>query len=143
MGADNLIGRLEKVRRTGPGKWQALCPAHQDKNPSLSIRQTDDQRVLLHCFAGCSVESILDAVELTFDHLFPPRPPRADGYRPERRPFLPFDVFDIARFEVGVVFLIACDMHKLRVISEKDYERLLMACGRLERIAEVAYGHSS
>ena len=140
MGADNLIGRLEKVRRTGPGKWQALCPAHQDKSPSLSIRETDDQRVLLHCFAGCSVESILDAVELTFDDLFPPRPPRADGYRPELRPFLPSDVFEIARSEVGVVFLIGCDMHKHRVISEQDYERLLMACSRLERIAEVAYG---
>ena len=140
MNADNLLSRLREVRSTGLSKWQALCPAHQDRSPSLSIKEVDGERLLLHCFAGCAVESILDAIGLAFDDLFPPRPPRAGGYRPERRPFVPADAFDIARFEVGVVFLIACDMHKLRVISEQDYERLLMACGRLERIAEVAYG---
>ena len=140
MNADVLLSRLSGVKRTGPDRWSAKCPAHQDKTPSLSIRETDHQRVLIHCFAGCSVEEVLGAVGLTFDDLFPPRPPRAEGYRPERRPFLPSDVFEIARSEVGVVFLIGCDMSKHKAISDQDYERLLIACSRLERIAEVAYG---
>jgi hypothetical protein len=32
-----LLGWLEGVRQTGEGKWEALCPAHDDRNPSRSI----------------------------------------------------------------------------------------------------------
>ena len=140
MRADNLIGKLERVRLTGSGRWSAKCPAHEDSSPSLSIRETDDQRVLFHCFAGCSVEEVLGAVGLTFDDLFPPRPPRAEGYRSERKPWLPSDVFEVTRFEVAVASLIACDLHKGRTVSDLDYGRLRTAWSRLEHIAEVAYG---
>jgi len=34
----------------------ALCPAHDDRNPSLSIQLADD-RILIHCFAGCSPQT--------------------------------------------------------------------------------------
>ena len=38
------------------------CPAHDDrKNPSLSIKQEGNQ-ILVHCFAGCTFESIRDAL---------------------------------------------------------------------------------
>jgi putative DNA primase/helicase len=42
----------------------ALCPAHDDHNPSLSIKETSEGKVLLHCFAGCSFEAILGALGL-------------------------------------------------------------------------------
>ena len=140
MSAQVLLSRLEKVRRIGAGKWQALCPAHPDKSPSLSIKEVDDQRVLIHCFAGCLAEDVLSAIGLTFDDLFPPRPPRVEGYRSERKPWLPSDVFEVTRLEVAVASLIACDLHKGRTVSEQDYERLLTAWSRLEHIAEAAYG---
>jgi AAA domain len=38
---------------TGPTQWQALCPYHDDKMPSLSISEGGDGRVLVHCHAGC------------------------------------------------------------------------------------------
>src|SRR5690606_26918344 len=41
--------------------WMARCPAHNDRNPSLSITPIDGS-VLLHCFAGCDVDSILAAL---------------------------------------------------------------------------------
>lgn len=82
--ADTLISKLDKVTRsrTSKDRWQARCPAHDDKGPSLSIRETDDGRVLVHCFAGCSVHEIAQAVGLELSDLFPPG---ADGqhYRPE------------------------------------------------------------
>ena len=53
---------LVDARRTGPEKWQAHCPAHQDRSPSLSIRAGNDGRVLLHCFAGCSHLAIASAL---------------------------------------------------------------------------------
>jgi len=50
--------------------WQARCPAHEDRSPSLSIREGDDGRVLVHCFAGCDLERILQALDLSVSELF-------------------------------------------------------------------------
>ncbi|MBK6590648.1 MAG: DUF3987 domain-containing protein [Acidobacteria bacterium] len=47
----------------------ARCPAHDDKSPSLSITEKDD-KVLVHCFAGCTPDEILSAVGLEFRDLF-------------------------------------------------------------------------
>ena len=38
------------------------CPAHDDAAPSLSIRQTQAGKVLIHCFAGCSFGAVLAAI---------------------------------------------------------------------------------
>ncbi len=67
--ADKLLGRLDGVRETGPGRWMARCPVHKDRRPSLSVRQVDD-RVLIHDFAGCPASDILVAVGLTLADLF-------------------------------------------------------------------------
>lgn len=54
------------VERLG-GHWTAngglcLCPAHEDRTPSLSIR-AGRRRLLLHCFAGCAATDILRALD--------------------------------------------------------------------------------
>lgn len=51
------------------GHYMALCPAHNDNNPSLSITAKDGV-TLIHCFAGCNVYDILEAVDLTIDDLW-------------------------------------------------------------------------
>lgn len=101
MSADTILQHLEKVRRTGPGSWVACCRAHDDKSPSLTIRETGDGRVLVHCFGGCSVEEVLAAVGLTFADLFPPR--ETHHSKPERRPFPAADVLRAIGFESIVV----------------------------------------
>ncbi len=63
-----LLDRLHGVRRNGGG-WQALCPAHADNNPSLSIYEKDG-RILLHCFAGCATEDICNAAGIKMRELF-------------------------------------------------------------------------
>jgi hypothetical protein len=63
MTTDDLR-RFEKLRPTGPGRWMACCPAHEDHTPSLSIRLTSD-RWLFHCHAqGCDFRDIMRAVGL-------------------------------------------------------------------------------
>ena len=64
-----LLGRLAGVRRAGPGRWMALCPAHPDRTPSLSIA-VKGGRVLVHCFAGCPAEAVLGAVGLEWRDLY-------------------------------------------------------------------------
>ena len=140
MSAETLLSRLESVKKTGDSKWLACCPAHEDRTQSLSIREMDDCRILVHDFGGCSVEEVLSAIDLTFDDLFPPRRPTAVGYRSERRPWIPSDVFEIARHEIMIVSLIGCDLHKHKAIAEADYQRLFVAVARLNDIGQAAYG---
>ena len=140
MSVDLFLARLDRVRRVGAGRWMARCPAHEDRSPSLSVRELDGGRMLVHDFAGCSVEEIVAAVGLSLSDLFPPRP--IEYGKPERRPFLPADVFDIARREIGIVAILAADLHKNKVVSEADYERVFVAVERLNRISELAYGKS-
>lgn len=52
------------------GNWLARCPAHADRSPSLSVREGDDGRALLHCFAGCEFEQVLQALGLATSELF-------------------------------------------------------------------------
>ncbi len=42
--------------------WMARCPAHDDKSPSLSVRDTDDGRVLVYCHAGCRQSEVIAAL---------------------------------------------------------------------------------
>jgi hypothetical protein len=65
---EQLVEHLH-ARRVGRG-WIARCPAHEDRSPSLSIREGEGSRVLLHCFAGCTVESICDALKIKLSDLF-------------------------------------------------------------------------
>jgi putative DNA primase/helicase len=60
MNVDTLARALE-ARRSGPS-WMAKCPAHEDRNPSLSIREVDG-KVLLHCHAGCTQRDVIDALK--------------------------------------------------------------------------------
>src|SRR5580704_7370600 len=68
MSLEDVLQRLQGVKRNGRG-WVALCPAHADKNPSLSIRYIDD-KTLIHCHAGCTFESVLLALDLEAGDLF-------------------------------------------------------------------------
>jgi putative DNA primase/helicase len=55
------IAHALKGKRSGYG-WTARCPAHKDSDPSLSIGQGDDGRILVHCFAGCPQDAVIDAL---------------------------------------------------------------------------------
>lgn len=68
MDVEHILSKLEGVKKTG-NFWMARCPYHKDKTPSLSVRPVPG-RVLLHCFAGCDVLDILEAMDLTWDSLF-------------------------------------------------------------------------
>lgn len=67
---DTVLSRFPNARRTGSG-WLTNCPAHEDRRPSLSISEGEDGKVLLHCFAGCSLDAILAGAEIDKASLFP------------------------------------------------------------------------
>src|SRR5689334_6956484 len=69
---DRVLTRLERIRETGSG-YTARCPVsrHGDRQPSLSIGEGEDGRVLLKCHAGCTFEEIVTALNLTVADVFP------------------------------------------------------------------------
>ena len=78
--AENFLTRLTSVRQTGSG-WQAKCPCrNDDNNPSLSIAEGSDGRVLVTCHrgGGCDVNQICTAVGLKVQDLMPPKQERSE-----------------------------------------------------------------
>ncbi|MBE2293558.1 MAG: virulence-associated protein E [Phycisphaerales bacterium] len=144
---DLILSRLERVKSTGPGRWSACCTGplhnHGDKNPSLSIAVGDDGRVLLKCFAGCDVASIVAALGLELSDLFPPRPiTHAGPIPPHQRPRISDrDLLAIIRREVCVI-AVAGEELTIMPLSLPDLDRLRTATQRLFGVlAETArYG---
>jgi len=68
-----IIDRLHNPKYIGSGRYMAKCPAHDDKEASLSVTTGDDDRVLMKCFAGCSTEDVVKAIGLEMKDLFPQR----------------------------------------------------------------------
>lgn len=66
---DLVLSKLPDARPDGKG-FKARCPAHEDHNPSLSITEADDGKVLVKCRAGCSNEAVVDEMGLEFRDLF-------------------------------------------------------------------------
>lgn len=55
------LSNLERFKKLGGNRYIACCPAHDDRNPSLSITQGED-KLLVHCFAGCTQAEVMDAL---------------------------------------------------------------------------------
>lgn len=83
MRIDALLSRLEKVKSAN-GEFMALCPAHQDHNPSLTLKETPDGKILMKCWAGCTVYDICSALELDITDLFPDK---VENYEIQQREF--------------------------------------------------------
>jgi putative DNA primase/helicase len=58
----DALAPLEGVHAHG-GYFTARCPAHDDRNASLSIREGEGGKVLIKCFAGCNYRAVIDALE--------------------------------------------------------------------------------
>jgi hypothetical protein len=70
VNVEDVLSRLERVKRSGEG-WMARCPAHDDRVASLKVDVGADERVLLRCHAGCTVEAVVAALGLELRDLFP------------------------------------------------------------------------
>lgn len=130
MSAETLLARCEKVRRTGPGRWVCCCPAHNDKTPSMNVKEEADGRVLIICRAGCSALEILDAAGLEWDALFPEKP--VEFAKSQARPFPAADVLEATAGEMLVAWIITRDIEAGLTPSQDDFDRLTLANSRVQ-----------
>ena len=136
MTVESLLQSCNKVRETGHGKWIACCPAHEDRSPSLAIKECGDGRVLVHCFAGCEVEDVLASVGLQFPDLMPERIGTEHSYKPMRQPFDARQVLECISHEVIVVSILA--ERYAKIASAEDDARLMLASERINTALKSA-----
>lgn len=101
--ASAVASRLTKAKRTGAG-WTACCPAHEDTTPSLSISD-GDKGVIVKCHAGCSQESVLNAIEALGVSI---RRPKTNGHNHEEQPVLTIEALAAAK---GLALATLTDNH--------------------------------
>jgi putative DNA primase/helicase len=68
MTSAEFLALLDAVAKT-PNGWKAKCPAHEDGKASLSVKDGEG-KIVIHCFAGCTPESIVSAIGLKLADLF-------------------------------------------------------------------------
>lgn len=135
---DAILSRLDKVRRTGQGNWLACCPAHDDKNPSMTLREEGDGRILVTCWAGCSFDEIVGAVGLGWGAWFPEK--IQNHAPPVRRPFPAADVLEATYMESLIVATAACNVANGVELTPEDKARLLLAHERISNARRMALG---
>jgi len=138
MQAEMILLRLEGVRKRQEGQWAARCPAHDDKSPSLSIRENPDGRVLLHCFGGCHVRAVVDALGITMDSLFPPSTGPGGGAGPLRKRGMltASQALEMLADESMIVTLVASDIAARRPVRTEDRNRVRQAAARVAYLLE-------
>ena len=134
----NLLSCLEGVREVRAGRFYAKCPAHDDKSPSLSIRDISD-KILIHCFAGCSPDDVLAAIGLSFSDLYADRWKAAEqsayaaaGHEASKR--MKFDPLDHERL---ILEIAQAKIRNGEPLSIENQARIELALERLG-IEEVA-----
>lgn len=76
MEISEILSRLDGVIRSNDKQYIARCPAHDDKNASLSVSVGDNGKVLMYCHAGCSTKDICSAIGIKESDLFNDKQPQ-------------------------------------------------------------------
>ncbi len=133
-----VLNHLDYVKQTGQGKWLARCPAHDDRSPSLAIKEVEG-RVLIHCFAGCSVMDVLQAVGLKMANLFPDKSIDPYAPKPKTPKFSAYELFPLLVQEALILALGWEQLYATGVIGETDCQRVIQAYQSVMRLhAEVS-----
>jgi hypothetical protein len=122
---DQILSKLERVKHNGKGKWLACCPAHVDKSPSLAIKETDDGKILIHCFSGCHVSEIVGAIGLELSDLMPDDPLYKKGSKPPV--FNRYEMFDRLAFEVIILSIAVRQLLNGKTLDANDLLRVAQA----------------
>ena len=131
-----ILSHFNKVRATSKSNsYNCLCPAHDDRSASLSIKICEDGRVLIHCFAGCDIQSILSSVGLTLDDIVPQR---IDLLKPIGKAYNPFAILKNMKDEALFVYMCARHIEEGKTLEESDKTKLLDTIDKLKEAYEYA-----
>ena len=133
MTCDEFLHMLDGVRKYGQ-RWRANCPCGHTSKGALSIAQTDDGAIMLHCFAGCTVREITSALGIQVRDLMPARDHSPEGRRRTREYLVLRDTLaaaSVLAYEAEIVQLYASDVLANRAVQPESLERFILACDRI------------
>lgn len=141
MSAELLLSRLEYVQRSGKG-WRCACPACGGRSRKLSISEADEGRLLVHCFGGCDVLSVVQAAGLELTDLFPERLSIDTPDDRKRRLRLAREyqwgaALESLDLESTIVLLAAQQLQEGEPLSDEDALRFLQAIKRIDGARQV------
>jgi len=136
--AEKLLARLKGVRAIKAGNWKALCPAHPDKSPSLSIKEENDGIILIHCHAQCDPHTVLHSVGLEFRDLF--EKPLGRHFQPTRQDWHLRQALAALASEAATIVIGAHDVAAAERLSDKDVTQMAKAAGRIDAAYRRLYG---
>lgn len=139
MSAEQFLASCQRVKRMGPSRWVACCPAHDDSTPSLNVKEMPDGKVLAICRAGCSTQEILDAAHLPWSVMFAEEQ-HGLYYREAKKAFPAADVLRALAFEALVVTIITSDLKAKKEIKQEEWDRLALAYSRIDAARKMALG---
>lgn len=133
MDTTPILDRLDGVRRVRDGEYIARCPSHDDRRPSLSVKDGGD-RVLVICRAGCTFDDIRSSLGMQAHEFFEDgRAPKLVAPGVNRR-----ELAEALTLELSIAYIVTCDRAKGREISDADRERELVARDRIRAAWRVA-----
>lgn len=116
----------------------ARCPSHEDRRASLSIRELDDRRVLIHDFAGCAPADVLARVGLNLSDLFPDRPEHHRAPARDRKHFHAVREALLSLHQEALIVAIAAEQAADGVVLDQvDRDRLVLAVSRVRSVVEI------
>jgi hypothetical protein len=134
---ENLLSKLSGVKRSSNNSWMCKCPSHDDRNPSLAIKDTGEGKLLLKCMAGCSVSDILGSVGMDFADIMPKEQPKVHHTPPQQVKIYATDALKAIQFEARIVMLAAFELSKGITPVPADLERLKVAMERINTAVEM------
>ena len=132
--AERVTVLLDGVRPTGQGRWMAKCPAHDDKSPSLSIRETSDGALLVHCFSGCNTSDVMAALGLSLSDLFDNPPWERGPNRRQERGLAASEKLKMIASDSWVVLIAAEHISRGDQLCDDDRNSLYAAVARIQTV---------
>lgn len=137
---ENILSRLNKVKKSGAQSWRACCPAHGGTHQNLALRINDVGVIEVKCFSHlCEGREIMASIGLTLADLYPDRidPPKGLGRRTK---WNPYEVLACVSSESLLVAHFGSEL-QTHPLSEIDRNRLFKAVNHLRAAAKLAGVH--
>lgn len=137
MDVTQFLACLTGVKKSTKGSWVACCPAHEDRTPSLAVKELDDGRILLHCFGGCGTDAVMRSMGLSLSDLFPEP---IEHHMSPVRGFSAADALRCLSHEAAFLTIVSHESAQGKPLSTNDQERIAVAAGRISEALEYTLG---
>lgn len=134
LSLQDIAKSLPKCKQVGANKYVACCPAHNDNSPSLHITMGHNQDVIVHCFAGCSQDAVINSLKLL--GLWPEKEKDDFDFKPKYNPFNDDRKLKAYDHAVLVLSIAEHDINLGKELTEADSECINKAKETVANLAQ-------